>query len=137
MSTQLSGKSYLTEFDCKVYLNSYYPSKGNPNEKELFRWICIRVHHFYDKYNSKWDNKTARLLEFGGGPVIMTFDQCRALCWSNNVCSVHWKREERNWTMDKQERRCTRLEFTFQIYTPWSREYWGRWRLAKKRRTLT
>ena len=70
MNTQLSGKSYLTEFDCKVYLNSYYPSKGNPNEKELFRWIWMQVHRFYDKYNSKWNNKTARLLEFGGGPVI-------------------------------------------------------------------
>ena len=32
--------------------------------------MAIAQYRFYDKYNSKWNNKTARLLEFGGGPVI-------------------------------------------------------------------
>ena len=73
MNILVSGKSYLTEFDCKVYLNSFFSTtKGNPHEKGLFPWIWIQAHRFYDKYNSKWNNKAARLLEFGGGPVIAT-----------------------------------------------------------------
>ena len=67
----LSGKSYLSaEFNCKEYLDSLDPAI-NPHEenKTDFRWK--QMYSFYAKYNSKWNNKTARLLEFGGGPVIV------------------------------------------------------------------
>ena len=30
----------------------------------------MQVYNFYAKYSCKWNNKTARLLEFGGGPVV-------------------------------------------------------------------
>ena len=67
----LSGQSYLTEFDCKDYLSSFYASvKGNPNEKDGADFHRMQVYIFYAKYNAKWNNETARLLEFGGGPVI-------------------------------------------------------------------
>ena len=67
----LSGKSYLTEFDCKEYLVLFHSScKGNPNEKGSVDFHRAQLYHFYTKYSSKWSNKTARLLEFGGGPVI-------------------------------------------------------------------
>ena len=70
MNTVLSGKSYLDEFDCEVYLSLFYAnSKGNPNEEGSGSFHRYQVYDFYTKYNSKW-NKTARLLEFGGGPVI-------------------------------------------------------------------
>ena len=67
----LSGQSYLTEFDCKDYLRSFYASfKGNSNEEGSTEFHRMQVYSFYTKYSCKWDNKTARLLEFGGGPTI-------------------------------------------------------------------
>ena len=67
----LSGKSYPTEFDCKEYLSLFHSScKGNSNEKGSSDFHRMQLYHFYAKYSSKWNNKTARLLEFGGGPVI-------------------------------------------------------------------
>ena len=68
----LSGKCYLTEFKCKEYLSLLYPSvkRGNPNEETIIDFHRKQVYSFYAKYNSNWNNKTARLLEFGGGPVI-------------------------------------------------------------------
>ena len=69
-----SGKSYLTaEFNCKEYLSSFYPSvkRGNPHEESITDFRRKQMYGFYAKYNSKWNNKTARLLEFGGGPVIV------------------------------------------------------------------
>ena len=71
MSIGLSGKSYLDEFDSKAYLASFYAtSAGNPDEGGSGSFHRYQVYDFYAKYKSKWDNKTARLLEFGGGPVI-------------------------------------------------------------------
>ena len=65
------AKSYLDEFNPKEYLDLYYPSpKGNPNEKGQAEFYGEQLHNFYTKYSSKWDNKTARLLEFSGGPSI-------------------------------------------------------------------
>jgi len=73
MNTVLSGKSYLNEFDCKVYLSSLY---SDTNETDLsdggISFQKQQLYNFYTKYNSKWNNKTARLLEFGGGPVIIS-----------------------------------------------------------------
>ena len=69
----MSGSSYSDEFDSKEYLNSFYgSSKGNPTLKGRFDFRWEQLYKFYAKYKSKWDNKTARLLEFGGGPAIMS-----------------------------------------------------------------
>jgi len=70
MNSVLSGKSYLNEFDCKVYLSFYYDTNEDSNEDGGFSFHKQQLYNFYTKYNSKWNNKTARLLEFGGGPVI-------------------------------------------------------------------
>ena len=65
------AKSYLDEFNPKEYLDVYYASpEGNPNEKGQFEFYEMQLYSFYKKYSSKWNNKTARLLEFSGGPVI-------------------------------------------------------------------
>ena len=67
-----SGRSY-DEFNAKEFLNSFYGSvEGNPllSGRFAFRWE--QMHNFFTKYSRKWDNKTARLLEFGGGPVVTT-----------------------------------------------------------------
>lgn len=67
----LGGKSYSTEFNCKDYLSLFFAtSKGSPNEKGGVDFHMMKVYDFYANYNSKWNNETARLLEFGGGPVI-------------------------------------------------------------------
>ena len=73
MTTQLSGRPYLDEFDCKAYLSTFYASpQGNPSEKGSIEFYREQLYKFYTRYNSKWDNKTARLLEFGGGPAVMS-----------------------------------------------------------------
>ena len=66
----LSGQSYLAEFNCKDYLSYYASFKGNPNEEGATDFHRMQVYNFYAKYSCKWNNKTARLLEFGGGPVV-------------------------------------------------------------------
>ena len=65
------AKPYSNEFDPKDYLETYYASaKGNPNEEGQFEFYGEQLHNFYKKYSCKWNIKTARLLEFAGGPVI-------------------------------------------------------------------
>lgn len=62
---------YFEEFNSKDYLNSFYASfEGNPHLKGRFSFRWQQINNFFLKYNSKWNNRTARLLEFGGGPVI-------------------------------------------------------------------
>ena len=64
-----SGTSFLDEFDAKGFLKTFYTSPTeNPNG--VIAFYPEPLYKFYTKYSSKWDNKTARLLEFGGGPVI-------------------------------------------------------------------
>ena len=72
MSTQ-SGRSYFdeSEFNAKEYISTVYPSaRGSENFKGGYDFRWEQLHKFFAKYNSKWNNDTARLLEFGGGPVI-------------------------------------------------------------------
>lgn len=70
MST-LARKSYAVEFDAKEYLNTYYAShEGNPNEEGQSEFYGEQLYSFYKTYSYNWNNKTARLLEFAGGPVI-------------------------------------------------------------------
>ena len=67
----LSGKSYLTEFNCKEYLSLFHSAcKDDSNTKGSIDFYRTHLYQFYAKFSSKWNNKTARLLEFGGGPVI-------------------------------------------------------------------
>ena len=66
-----NGRSFIEEFDPKGFLSTFSSSPGgNPNS--AFTFYRERLHRFYKRYSSKWDDKTARLLEFGGGPVITT-----------------------------------------------------------------
>lgn len=70
-SPVLSVRSYFDKFNTKEYLDSFYGSHiGNPQLLGRFKFLWEQLHKFFTKYNFKWDNKTARLLEFGGGPSI-------------------------------------------------------------------
>ena len=63
--------SYIEEFSAKEYLDTYYSSaKGNPIEQGQFEFYSEQQYSFYKRYSCKWNKKTARLLEFGGGAVI-------------------------------------------------------------------
>ena len=100
----LSGQSYLTEFDCADYLRSFYASfKGNANEKGGTEFHRMQVYSFYANYSCKWNNKTARLLEFGGGPVITSLisavpyvDQITFAAYAENERKeiILWKNRE-------------------------------------------
>ncbi|XP_065917675.1 nicotinamide N-methyltransferase-like [Dysidea avara] len=64
--------SYLTDFDGREYVKSFYNAvDGNPQEKGFTLLYRTQVIEFYKRYNSKWDNNTARLLEFSGGASIV------------------------------------------------------------------
>lgn len=70
MNTVISdGISFLDEFDPRGYLNTFYAS---PTEKpdDAVAFYRQPLYDFYTKYSSKWDNKTARLLEFGGCATV-------------------------------------------------------------------
>lgn len=56
------------KFNARSYLEARF---ATPNE---FRseFYLRSFHDFYQKYHSEWDAKTARVLEFGGGPCIHT-----------------------------------------------------------------
>ena len=69
----MSERSYSDEFDPKSYLSTYYPPfKGNPKQDGDFEFYREQLHKFYKKFNSKWNNQTAILLEFAGGPSILS-----------------------------------------------------------------
>ena len=73
----MSTASYLTDFDGRNYLKSRFFSDIDrvPNAEDKMLLSCrlfyqTQVIQFYNKYSSKWDNNTVRLLEFSGGPSI-------------------------------------------------------------------
>ena len=67
----LQGEEYFTCFDCRAYLREYFSSTfGNADEKGAQNFQMAQENNFYAKYNAKWDERNARMLEFGGGPVI-------------------------------------------------------------------
>ena len=69
--TTLNSASYVDDFNPKELLNLFYATaEGSPSEKGAFDFYRRHLLNFYTKYSSKWDTTTARLLEFGGGPVI-------------------------------------------------------------------
>lgn len=66
-----NSTSYADDFNPKELLNLFYATaEGSPSEKGAFDFYRRHLYNFYTKYSSKWDATTARLLEFGGGPVI-------------------------------------------------------------------
>lgn len=67
----LQGEEYITCFDCRAYLREYFSSPfGSADEKGAQNFQLAQENNFYAKYNAKWDKRNARVLEFGGGPVI-------------------------------------------------------------------
>ena len=71
--SSVSGGSYFDDsvFDAKEFCNTFYPSvEGSQNFAGGYNFRWEQLYKFFTKYNSKWDNKTARLLEFGGGLVV-------------------------------------------------------------------
>ena len=68
-----AGSDYLSEFSCKTYAQTYYSSPRGSKDEEgalTLEFIPVCLHAFYQRYNSKWDKHSARILEFGGGCVI-------------------------------------------------------------------
>ena len=56
-----------SKFDAATYLRTRY---SNPEDgRSKFYLDCF--HEFYQQYHTQWDHTKARLLEFGGGPVIV------------------------------------------------------------------
>ena len=88
-----NGTSFLDEFDAKGFLNTFYTSPTeNPNG--VIAFYREPLYKFYTKYSSKWDNKTARLLEFGGGPVIASL--ISAAPYVNQITfAAHTERERK------------------------------------------
>ena len=69
--SSLRSRDYNDQFDCKKYLKDYHSSeKGSENEEGSAEFRLVHLHRFYEKYSCKWDSTNARLLDFGGGPVI-------------------------------------------------------------------
>ena len=69
----LQGEEYITCFDCRAYLREYFSSPfGSTDEKGAQNFQLAQENNFYAKYSAKWDKRNARVLEFGGGPVIKT-----------------------------------------------------------------
>ena len=65
-STWLRMDDY-SKFDAATYLRTRY---SNPEDgRSKFYLDCF--HEFYQQYHTQWDHTKARLLEFGGGPVIV------------------------------------------------------------------
>ena len=115
----LSGKSYLAEFDCKEYLSLFHSScEGNSNEKGNNDFHNMQFYHFYTKYSSKWNNKTARLLEFGGGPVITSL--ISAVPYVNQITFAAYTESERKeiemWKHGKEGAHDWSSDFKYVVY---------------------
>ena len=65
---------YQTYFDPKAYLAQRFSTKNGEIEDRDYQAVhpfFMECHHgFYSKYHQNWDNQTARVLEYGGGPVV-------------------------------------------------------------------
>ena len=58
--------------DTRDYLLVRYPSTVFDNDSRAagYKWKNKCFHNFYQTYHKEWDNRTAVLLEVGGGPCI-------------------------------------------------------------------
>ena len=62
---------YNSDFNCKKYLQEFYSTTaGSEDEDASLQFSLDCLHEFYMKYHNEWEKSTAKLLEFGGGPVI-------------------------------------------------------------------
>ena len=50
---------------------SYLRTRYNDPKEERSQFYLHCFHEFYQQYHTQWDRAKARLLEFGGGPVIL------------------------------------------------------------------
>jgi hypothetical protein len=68
----MAEKDYVSYFSPKAYLQMYFstPDGTYPNEPGGQYFELDQYHDFYSKYHMQWDKRTAKVLEFGGGPVI-------------------------------------------------------------------
>ena len=57
-----------SRFDAARYIRTRFP---DPDETRG-QFYLHSFHEFYQQYHTRWDHTAARLLEFGGGPVILT-----------------------------------------------------------------
>ena len=63
-----SEKDYEAKFDPRKYLEVNYASLAGSDGCAEFQ---LRQYHlFFEKYSCKWDRNSAKILEFGAGPVI-------------------------------------------------------------------
>ena len=61
---------YSTSFNVKQYLEMYYRYV----EQDYLNNFRVKIFkEFFQKYSAKWDGKSARLLEFGGGAIILSY----------------------------------------------------------------
>ena len=56
-----------SRFNAASYLRSRYPNPEDARSK--FNLNCF--HEFYQQYHTQWNHTEARVLELGGGPVIV------------------------------------------------------------------
>ena len=59
----------LNKEDAHYYLTRRF-SDPYDKEREVQPFYLKSLHDFYVKYSGNWDSQSAKLLEFGGGPVI-------------------------------------------------------------------
>lgn len=56
-----------SRFDAAHYIRTRFP---DPDETRT-QFYLRNFHEFYQQYHTQWDHTGARLLEFGGGPIIV------------------------------------------------------------------
>ena len=78
----------------------------------------MQFYHFYAKYSSKWNNKTARMLEFGGGPVITSL--ISAVPYVNQITFAAYTESERKeiemWKHGKEGAHDWSSDFKYVVY---------------------
>ena len=76
-------------------MQMYFSSPdGNSDEKGAQNFELDTLHGFYLKYHPQWDTGSAKLLEFGGGPVISRLIS-GAPYFKEVVFAAHTKEEQR------------------------------------------
>ena len=105
---------HIVQQETYNYDTAYYLERRflDPYDKErgVQPFYLKSIHDFYSHYHSQWDATTAKMLEFGGGPVIYSLispskhvseiafvdylQSCidAIVAWKNNALSAHnWK----------------------------------------------
>ena len=71
ITTPRDGKDYVSDFDSKTYVQLFYSTiTGSEYEDSLPKYVLDCLYEFFIKYQNEWDESTASLLEYRGGPVI-------------------------------------------------------------------